>query len=104
MLEEAYRELHSLKQNKDVKRFLELISQTRLDSGLGATHIKDMGFTKDFVNEAASFGYSLFGELMSAPVENLKDELSSKHLKELAYKAKILGFSFPASTVAIATA
>lgn len=100
--EEIYRELHTLKQNEDVKRFVELLGLARLDSGLGATHIKDMGFTKEFVDEAQSFGYSLFGELMAEPVENLANELTSSHFKELAYKAKILGFNFSIPVDAIA--
>ena len=99
-IEEMYQELHALRQNKDVKRFLELLGQTRLDSGLGATHIKDMGFTKEFVAEAASHGYSLFGELMAVPIETLNSELTPNHLRELAYKAKILGFSFPIAATA----
>ncbi len=81
-----YSELHELKKDKEVMRFLTLLQMANLTDGIESNPIYKMGFSPAFVLTAKQNDFDLYGELISAPLAELAQIFPLSQLEELMLK------------------
>ena len=105
MRNEEYAELHALKSDKEVRRFMQLSRAVGEDESIDSIPITKIGFTPGFVEAAKKHHYDVYGELASVSSRQLKKDFTGEQLKELMDKINALEMvveSEPTKIVAIA--
>lgn len=95
-LKQIYEELHKLKNDSEVKRYVELMEIVNKDESILSVPIYKTGLSPEFVKKAKKAGYSVYGELVATLASDeaqLEKDLGKDLVGELVLREKIFNNS-----------